>query len=225
MTKVTRWRPGVRSRVISDVSLIGLASSQAVRPVTEFSSSFAWLGAGGVQFKPGEGCTELAVFGSERDAEFGVVGQWKFAADSRVRGRPSQCSVVLSDAGVAHSAELHDGGIRWGERLPAADQLLFADLEVADFAEFGEEADEVQQLGACQFVGEAGGHEAGAVGLFFDLFQGDRELVVFGVAEQQVGVGLTQFHAGADLAVVGHDHQRVEILFDLFVGGQQRLGE
>lgn len=98
----------------------------------------------------------------------------------------------MSDAGVADSAELHNRGFGRGERLPAADQRLFADLEVAGFAQFGEEPDEVDQLGARQFVGEASGHEACAVGLFFDLFQRDRELVVFGVAEQQVGVGLTQ---------------------------------
>ena len=54
----------------------------------------------------------------------------------------------MGDARVADSAELHDGGVGGDERLPAADELLFADLEVAGFAEFGEEADEVHQLGA-----------------------------------------------------------------------------
>ena len=35
------------------------------------------------------------------------------------------------------------GGFRRDERLPAADELLLLDLEVTDFAEFGQEADEV----------------------------------------------------------------------------------
>ena len=42
MAKVTRRRPAVRSRNVSGVSLIGIASSQAVSPLVELNSSFAW---------------------------------------------------------------------------------------------------------------------------------------------------------------------------------------